>query len=129
MAKLTKGYAFAYQVLGYLYWKNKGSKTSGGKEYVETLLPTYDDYLENYVYEKIWSECSPTEQSILQVLIRSESAKVAAVREELELSSGSMSVYRDRLAKKGIVDTSRYGYLGLKLPRFSVIAQAMAQEY
>ena len=39
------------------------------------------------------------------------------------MNSGSMSVYRDRLMRKGIVDTSKYGYLSLLLPRFAEIVE------
>ena len=48
--------------------------------------------------------------------------KNSDLRERLGLTSGEMSVYRDRLAKKGIIDTSSYGYMSFKLPRFKEIA-------
>ncbi len=52
MTSLTKGYPFAYQVLGYLYWLHRDTKS------LEEILPEYDQYLEEYVYSKIWSELS-----------------------------------------------------------------------
>ena len=42
MAGLTKGYPFAFQVLGYLYWENRETKT------IKEILPEYDQYLEEY---------------------------------------------------------------------------------
>lgn len=119
MSKLTKGYAFAYQVMGFLYWKNITSKN--GKPDVDSLLSEYDDLLENYVYEKIWTELSPKEKDIIAVLSKNEITKVEDIRNELSLTSGNMSVYRDRLNKKGLIDTSRFGYLSLKLPRFGEV--------
>ena len=116
MARLTKGYPFAYQVLGYLYWK-KRSESNAVFE-IRDLLPTYDHYLENYVYEKIWSGLSPKEKDVIAELDDEHPVKVSGIREKLSLSSGEMSVYRDRLNKKGLLDTGKYGYLGLKLPRF-----------
>ena len=50
MAKETKGYPFAFQVLGYLCWRNEAEWTE--------VLPEYSQYLEEYVYEKLWSELS-----------------------------------------------------------------------
>lgn len=50
MAKLTKGYPFAFQILGYLKWENRSS--------IEKLLPDFDEALASYAYEKIWSELS-----------------------------------------------------------------------
>lgn len=52
MTALTKGYPFAFQVLGYLYWENRKSHS------IEEILPEYDQYLDEYVYSKIWSELS-----------------------------------------------------------------------
>ena len=45
------------------------------------------------------------------------------LRKRLGLSSGEMSVYRDRLVKKGLIDTSNYGYMSFRLPRFKEIAR------
>ncbi|MBO4496905.1 MAG: ATP-binding protein [Lachnospiraceae bacterium] len=116
LAKLTKGYAFAYQVLGYIYWDKNIKKKLGMS--IDEMLPEYDDYLENYVYEKIWSELSPRERSVLEYLAEKDEAKVGDIRDALELSSGQMSVYRDRLIKRGIIKASSYGFVSLLLPRF-----------
>ena len=119
MAKLTKGYPFAYQVLGYLYWQNISEK--GKKMDVDDLLDEYDNILEDYVYEKVWSELSDKEKDIIGCVARKDPSKVADIRDALSISSGNMSVYRDRLAKKGIIDVSKYGYISLSLPRFGEI--------
>ena len=119
MAKLTKGYPFAYQVMGYLYWKTYSEKGQSGD--AAALLPSFDDYMENYVYEKIWSELSNKEREVVAALNDDEPLKVADIRTKLSLSSAEMSVYRDRLNKKGLLDISRYGYLALKLPRFKAV--------
>ena len=59
MTLLTRGYPFAFQVLGYLYWEHRDTKT------VQEILPEYDQYLEEYVYEKIWSELSKGDKELL----------------------------------------------------------------
>ena len=121
MAKLTKGYAFAYQALGYLFWEAR----SKNKDCTyETVISQYDDVLESYVYEKIWSELSPREKMIVSMLVKKDNAKVSDLRDELGESSSSFSVYRDRLKKKGVIDTTTYGVISLKLPRFGDIAKA-----
>lgn len=112
MTVLTKGYPFAFQVLGYLYWENKGKKT------LEDILPEYDQYLEEYVYSKIWSELSPLDKKILAEMSVSGQTKIKAIRDKLEMRPEKFSVYRERLKRKCIVDTSIYGQLSLSLPRF-----------
>ncbi len=118
MAKLTKGYPFAYQVLGYLFWDSREKKKNSK---IEDVIPEYDHMLEEYVYEKIWSELSQKEKDIIAILAENESTKVIDIRERLNYKSNEMSVYRDRLKKRGIIDVSSYGSISLKLPRFGEV--------
>lgn len=113
MTLLTKGYPFAFQVLGYLYWENRETKT------IEDILPEYDQYLEEYVYEKIWSELSELDKKVLAEISKSEESRVKNLRERLEMKSELFSVYRDRLKRKGVIDTKEYGKITLALPRFA----------
>ena len=112
MAALTKGYPYAFQVLGYLYWENRDDHT------IEDILPEYDQCLDEYVYSKIWSELSELDKKILLEISVSGEEKVKEIREKLDMNSGLFSVYRDRLKRKGVIDTSEYGKITLTLPRF-----------
>ncbi len=111
MAKLTKGYSFAFQVLGYLTWENKDKD-------IEDIIPEYDQYLEEYVYDKIWSEMSNIDRKIVEHLATTGETDVTKIREQLEMTTPQFSVYRDRLKRKGVINTTRYGYISLVLPRF-----------
>ncbi len=113
MTSLTKGYPFAFQVLGYLYWENRSTKN------IDEILPEYDQYLEEYVYSKIWSELSEQDQRILLSISPDEGLKVKELRTRLQMSSELFSVYRDRLRRKGVIDTHEYGKVSFSLPRFS----------
>ena len=113
MTSLTKGYPFAFQVLGYLYWENRSTKN------IDEILPEYDQYLEEYVYSKIWSELSEQDQRILLSISPDEGLKVKELRTRLQMSSDLFSVYRDRLRRKGVIDTHEYGKVSFSLPRFS----------
>ena len=127
MAKLTKGYAYAYQVLGYLYWKY--NIENGNSLSPEQLLPDYDTYLEEYSYEKIWFELPPTEKRIISHLVLHGKLSTAGLREKTGLKTYELSVYRDRLIKKGLIDVSEYGNVALSLPRFEEILKMRAGEY
>lgn len=111
MTVLIKGYPFAFQVLGYLYWENR-------EKDIEDILPEYDQYLEEYVYAKIWSELSELDKKILTEISISGENKVKLLRERLRMKSELFSVYRERLKRKGVIDTREYGKIGLALPRF-----------
>lgn len=113
MTRLTGGYPFAFQVLGYLFWENRGSKT------IEEILPEYDQYLQEYVYGKIWSELSDLDRKILDGMAESGETRVKNIREQMGMKSGLFSVYRDRLKRKGVLDTGKYGEISFALPRFA----------
>ena len=112
MTVLTKGYPFAFQVLGYLYWENR-------EKDIDDILPEYDQYLEEYVYGKIWSELSQLDKKILTEISLSGESRVIRLRERLEMKSELFSVYRERLKRKGVIDTREYGKIRLALPRFA----------
>ncbi len=112
MTVLTKGYPFAFQVLGYLYWENRETKT------LDDILPEYDQYLEEYVYGKIWAEVSELDKKVLTEISISGENRVKNLRERLEMKSQLFSVYRERLKRKGVIDTREYGKITLALPRF-----------
>lgn len=116
MTGLTKCYPFAFQVLGYLYWENRETKT------IEEILPEYDQYLEEYVYSKIWSELSERDKKIVIVMSESGETKVKNIRESIGMKSELFSVYRDRLKRKGVLDTRTYGEVSFALPRFAEFA-------
>ena len=111
MARITKGYPFAYQALGYICYKN-------AIKYDEAL-PELDMYLEEYVYEKVWNELSPKDKVVLRGMCGLEDSKVENIRQAIDMDSNTFNVYRKRLLKKGIIESKEYGYLSFVLPRFS----------
>ena len=110
MAKETRGYPFAFQVLGYLCFKHNTGW--------HNVLPEFSQYLEEYVYEKIWSELSKGDKELLVAMAKTNDTKVEAIRKTIKKASNSFSVYRNRLKKKGLIISPEYGHLEFALPRF-----------
>lgn len=67
MAELTKGYPFAFQVLGYLTWNHSG--------HYEVVIDEYEQYLSEFVYDKIWSELSQKDRIVARELPRRKAEK------------------------------------------------------
>lgn len=111
LARATKGFAYAYQVLGYLLFQNKTTN-------LDDVIYDYDQYLGDYVYEKIYSELSAKEQKILSHFVSNGPIKFAELCATAEEDVKTMSVYRDRLIKRGVVYSPSYGHLEFALPRF-----------
>jgi hypothetical protein len=110
MAKITRGYSFAFQVLGHFTWKNGG-------EYSKAI-PQFRQYMEDYVYEKIWSEMSEGDRRLACGVAGSESGKAKDIKSLTGISDNEYSVYRDRLVKRGILDGSTHGSVKFTLPMF-----------
>ena len=115
MAKITGGYSFAYQALGYLCFRD-------GKTWKEELA-NFDAVLSEYAYEKIWSEVSRVDRSVLKAIADSGENKVQEIRKLSDLDSNEFAVYRGRLIRKGILYSPGYGYLDFALPRFKEFVQ------
>lgn len=118
MAEATKGYSFAFQLLGYLTWKAKGDWKS--------VLSEYRLYLDEYVYSKLWSELSPKDREVAHAIANADSGRIQDIREKLDMKSNEFSPYRRRLLKKGIVVAEGRGYLQFALPYFADFVQAQA---
>lgn len=112
MAKLTKGYPFAFQVLGYLTWNCNGN--------FNAVLDDYKQYLSDFVYDKIWSELSDKDRYVAKGIADTNSHKIIDIREHIQMTTNEFNPYRQRLLKKGIIDGSRREFVSFTLPLFDV---------
>ena len=110
MARLTRGYSFAFQVLGYLMW--------GQKELTEHVMDSYRQYLDDYVYDKIWSELSAGDRRLAVGIAKSQTGKVSDVRDILDMETNQFNPYRRRLIRKGVINGEERGYVRFALPCF-----------
>lgn len=110
MARMTKGYSFAFQVLGHFTWKNNG--------FNEDTIQDFRQYLEDYAYEKIWLEMSAGDKKVAYGIANVPDGKIINIRKFLELETNQFNPYRKRLIKKGIIDGSTHGYVTFTLPFF-----------
>ncbi len=112
MAFITKGYAFAFQVLGKYVWD------SGKKELSDEALTKLDEMLSEKVYKKIWSELAPKDKYFLSFLVKKDKMTASELLEETKKNHSEWSVPRARLSEKGIIDVATRGVISIKLPRF-----------
>lgn len=109
LANLTKGYAFAFQVVGLLYKKYQDSSL---------ICDELDVYLENYVYNKIWEAIPLKEKVFLKSFGPNGDARANEIIEKANINGKIYSVYRDRLIKRGVIISKAHGELEFTLPRF-----------
>jgi hypothetical protein len=109
LARYTKGYPFAFQVLGYMYWNTPS---------VSNVMLDYKLYLYEMVYDKMWSELSKKDKKVCVAIAKSETGKIKEVREILKMTSNEFNPYNDRLKKKELILKSERGYCEFVLPFF-----------
>ena len=110
LAAITKGYAYAFQELGILYFKH------GGKKDIKEICDELKTELFAYAYEKIWEEMAEADRELLRLLVDKEDYKREEVTARME-KPNNYSVYRDRLVKRGLIN-ARPSYISLALPFF-----------
>ena len=110
MARKTKGYSFAFQVLGYFTWEFRNDPSR--------IRAEYKQYLEEYVYEKIWQELSAEDQRVLYGIAKTPGGSISDIRAFLHKTSNGFTPYRTRLIRKGIINGDIYGIVRFELPLF-----------
>lgn len=116
LAKLTKGYAFAFQALGLLYFDYKDSLT------LEKIILKFDDLLDDFVYKKIWQGLSEQDKNVILAITDSKMA-VREICKKLNMTSSTFSKYRQRLLDRGIIQAPQHGYVEIILPRFAELTK------
>ena len=111
LSRFVKGYAYAYQVMGSLYFnKNVDQK-------MEDLIPSFRHIIFKDSYDLIWKTLTEAEKNLVRIIVNTESKKVSDIKEKME-NQNSYSVLRSRLENKHILSTSEWGKARIDLPEF-----------
>lgn len=114
MALITKGYSYAFQLLGYLCYKYN--------THYEDILQQFDDRLSDNVYDLIWRDLTKKEKDVLGAIIDSDSLIAREIMAVGGFTNNTYNQYRNILITKGIIEDNGYGKLCFALPRFREIA-------
>lgn len=109
LSKLTKGYAYAYQLLGNLLFESNSTKAN------KKILQRYDELLYENAYNIIYKELTNKEKEILKLAVTNQ--ENSFILNELKISNSQYSNYKKNLEKKGIIEFDRKK-ISFKLPRF-----------
>ena len=112
MAKLSDGYAFAYQVLGYLFYEYEKNKLD------DEILIKFDSYLRTNGYDVIWKELTNKEQQLCIAMANATEMETNIIIKNAKTSLTNYQNYRTKLIDKGIIVPDGYGKVKFVLPRF-----------
>lgn len=115
MAKLTAGYSYAFQLLGYLVFE-----TANGAPVTETtinsVMDQYQLYLFENAYQKIFADLSEMDRQYLVAI--ADNPTFATVSERLKKSRSYVSQYRRRALARHLIVATGYGKVAYTLPQF-----------
>ena len=111
LSKFTMGYAYAYQVLGSLYFE------SGARKGLDEIITDFDRIISQDSYDLIWKSLTNAEKQFIKNILSAEDGDVSEIKSKMKNPSGYSSL-RDRLIKKHLLDVEERGKIKINLPRF-----------
>ena len=117
MTKACGGYAYAFQLMGWLVWKNSSAKIT--EKDVNSILDEYKMLLFRNAYIKISESFSQMDKNFVIAMAKNAGpTPMKKLVEETGKSNAYLSTYRSRLLDAQVIKQTSYGYVGFVLPFF-----------
>ena len=117
MTKACGGYAYAFQLLGWLVWKK--TKDSVSDKDIDSVLDEYKMLLFRNAYIKISESFSQMDKVfVINMAKNKNSTSMKTLVELTGKSNAYLSNYRARLLDAQVIKQTAYGYVGFVLPYF-----------
>ncbi len=129
MTRLCGGYAYAFQLLGWLVWKNTTNAIS--EKEVDSVLDEYKMLLFRNAYIKISESFSQMDKVFVVCMAKKQGAtSMKKLVEETGKSNAYLSNYRARLLDSQVIKKTSYGYVAFVLPYFrDFVNERLAPEF
>lgn len=119
ITKLTNGYAYAFQLLGFLLWRSR--KLIIDDATVDSVIPQYQNELYRNVYVKMYQELSDKDREFVGAMakIGRPNAKMVEIGQAMDKPKNYLSNYRRRLLDDQIIESKVRGEVSFTLPYFA----------
>ena len=119
ITKITNGYAYAFQLLGFLLWRT--GKSLIDQATVDQVLADYKAELFRNVYLKMYQELSPVDRKFVLTMaeLGGNTVKTSAIGTRMNKSKNYISAYRRRLLDDQLITAPSWGELSFTLPFFA----------
>ncbi|WEV39949.1 ATP-binding protein [Lactobacillus sp. ESL0681] len=114
MAQITKGYSYAFQLLGWLCFEKHNSNFTAAE--LRLIIPQYQLQLFENAYQKIFMGLSENDRQYL--LSVNDHQKFNDVVAKMHKSKGYVSQYRRRALERQLITVAGHGYVDYTLPYF-----------
>lgn len=118
ITRLTCGYAYAFQLLGYYLWENTSDEITD--QAIQNVLPMYKTDLYRNAYFKMYQSLSNMEQTFLNTMASfpDEDVSVGDIGKKMGKPKNYISIYRRRLLDTQLIIAPKRGCLRFSLPFF-----------
>lgn len=131
LANAVKGYAYAFQTIGYYAWRFSESEKVLGRQVLEQTIAASKVDLFRNAYERMYMDISKTDRAFINAMVQTkkEQVPVAEIQKILGKSGNYISVYRARLLDDQLITVPRRGFVQLSLPFFAEFVDKYNQEH
>lgn len=121
LSKSVKGYAYAFQMLGYYAWKYSQDSLILDDEVLEKTIKSSKVDLFRNAYERMYMDISKTDRAFIDAIVKAKTDQVSTsqLQKILNKPANYVSVYRARLLDDQLINSPQRGYIQLALPFFA----------
>lgn len=131
MSRSVKGYAYAFQTIGYYAWRySEKSLVLDDQVLDETIKASKVDLFRN-AYERMYMDISKTDRAFIKAMVQAgtDSVSISQLQEILHKPANYISVYRARLLDDQLISSPQRGFVQLSLPFFAEFVRKYDQEH
>ncbi|MCH3989667.1 MAG: hypothetical protein LKF01_01265 [Lactobacillus sp.] len=131
LSRAVKGYAYAFQTIGYYAWRySQDSLQIDDEVLAKTIQASKTDLFRN-AYEKMYLDLSNTDRAFIEAMIQAKSSLVSMKQLQAILHKpiNYISVYRARLLDAQLINSPQRGFVQLSLPFFAEFVEKYKQEH
>lgn len=125
LANLSKGYAYAFQLVGDLMYENMDQGQNFEQAFEQTKI-SFKDILFNQAYDVISHELTDIDFEFLFAMSKDNS--ISSIIKEMQKSKQYVNAYRTKLIKYDLIKPIIRGKLGFTLPLFREFIQEKYDE-
>lgn len=130
LARLTKGYPFAFQVFGYILYNKIYAPGYGqpvwNKQLVDSILPDVKNLLFDKAYVKLYEGLPEQERYYLKFV--DDHLRLTDMADKMGWKTGHVGRYRSILLRKRLIVSLQRGYVDYALPYFGYYIKQTTNE-
>ena len=131
MSRAVKGYAYAFQTIGYYAWRFSRELLQLNEEVLKQTIRAAKKDLFRNAYERMYMDLSKNDRDFIEAIIKAGTDRVTTkqLQDILNKPINYISVYRARLLDDQLITSPQRGVVQLALPFFEEFVEKSNLEH